>query len=236
MKIDAGADLILTQLFYDVKVFFNYIKDCQEIGIIVPIIPGLLPIQNFNSFKRIVNLCNTQCPNDLLEMLEKVRNDDEKVKQLGIEYCTSMCNQLLEKGVLGLHFYTLNLEKSVCEILSRLDIASLPQNKILPWKRVNSTKRTNENVRPIFWKNSSKSYHIKTYYWDEFPNGLWGDSRSPAFGKIEDQFVSLCKDYFNNSKKIKQLKKIWGEKITCLGDINRVFVAYIEGRINSLPW
>ena len=77
---------------------------------------------------------------------------------------------------------------------------------------------------------------IKTFYWDEFPNGMWGDSRSPAFGNIEDHFVSLCKDYFKDSKKYKQLKKIWGEKITSLGDISKVFIGYIERKINKLPW
>ena len=86
--------------------YIKYLKDCREFGIICPIIPGLLPIQNYNSFKRIINLCRTSCPQELGESLEKVKNDDEKIKELGIDHCTRMCLKLIENGVLGLHFST----------------------------------------------------------------------------------------------------------------------------------
>ncbi len=236
MKIEAGADLIITQLFYDVEMYLKYIKDCREFGIKCPIIPGILPIQNYNSFKRIIHLCNSKCPKELEENLEKLKNDDEKVKELGIDYCTKMCMQMIEKGILGLHFYTLNLEKSVCEVLRRLELSSSPKPKELPWKKLNTPKRTSENVRPIFWKNNTKSYLSKTWYWDEFPNGIWGDSRSPAFGNVEDHFLSICKDYYKDSKRTKHYKKIWGDKITSLEDISQVFINFIEGKIKKIPW
>ena len=236
MKVDAGADLIITQLFFDVDMFIKYVKDCVEFGITIPILPGLLPIQNYNSFKRILNLCKTTCPLELAESLEKVKHDDEKVKELGIDHCTRMSFKLLENGFLGLHYYTLNLEKSVCEVLRRLNLSSSPKNRELPWKKNNHPKRNSENVRPIFWKNNSKSYLSKTWYWDEFPNGIWGDSRSPAFGNISEHFVSFCKDYLKDTKKYKQLKKLWGEKLTNLDDVSKIFIDYIDGKITKLPW
>jgi methylenetetrahydrofolate reductase (NADPH) len=236
LKVDAGADLIITQLFFDVNMYLKYVKDCDENGINIPIIPGLLPIQNYNSFKRILNLCKTTCPPELAEALEKVKTDDEKVKELGIDHCTKMSMQLLENGILGLHYYTLNLEKSVNEVLRRLNLTSSPKNRELPWKKNNHPKRNSENVRPIFWKNNSKSYTSKTFYWDEFPNGIWGDSRSPAFGNIAEHFVSFCKDYLKDTKKSKQLRKIWGEKLLTVEDVAKTFINYIDGKINKLPW
>jgi methylenetetrahydrofolate reductase (NADPH) len=236
MKVDAGADLIITQLFFDVDVYMKYVQDVNDYGIKVPILPGLLPVQNYNSFKRIINLCKTTCPPELEESLEKVKNDDEKVKEVGIYHTTKMCMQLLDNGVLGLHFYTLNLEKSVSEVLRRINLTSSPKSREFPWKKNNHPKRNSENVRPIFWKNNSKSYLSKTWYWDEYPNGIWGDSRSPAFGNISEHFVSFCKDYLKDNKKSKQLKKMWGDKLTSIDDVSRTFINYIDGKINKLPW
>jgi methylenetetrahydrofolate reductase (NADPH) len=238
-KIDAGADFIITQLFYDVGEFLEYVNSCRKYGITVPILPGLLPIQNYNSFKKIINLCRISVPKELQEKLDSVKGDDEKIKQCGIENCLDMCRQLLENGVSGIHYYTMNLEKSVNETLKLLDFKMTTRPKELPWKKYTNPKRNNENVRPIFWKNNSKSYLSKTWYWDEFPNGIWGDSRSPAFGNLTDHFVSFCNNYISQKdslKKIKQLKKIWGETLSSLTDVNKVFINYIEGKINKLPW
>jgi methylenetetrahydrofolate reductase (NADPH) len=238
-KVDAGADFIITQLFYDADEYLDYVNDCKNFGINVPILPGLLPIQNYNSFKKITDLCRIKIPKELQEKLEKVKNDDEKVKECGVENCYAICKKLLENGVNGIHFYTMNLEKSVNDILKKLDLKIPPKVRELPWKKVTNPKRISENVRPIFWKNNSKSYLSKTWYWDEFPNGIWGDSRSPAFGNLTDHFVSFCKDYIpskDSVKKIKQLKKMWGDKVKSLDDVSTVFLNYIDGKIKKLPW
>jgi methylenetetrahydrofolate reductase (NADPH) len=238
-KVDAGADFIITQLFYDPDEFLEFYANCKNAGITAPILPGLLPIQNYNSFKKIIDLCRINVPHELHEKLEKVRTDDEKVKECGIENCYEICKKLIENGVNGIHFYTMNLEKSVNEILKRLDLKIPQRIRELPWKKVTNPKRIQENVRPIFWKNNSKSYLSKTWYWDEFPNGIWGDSRSPAFGNLTDHFVSFCKDYINTKdsvKKFKLLKTMWAEQITCLDDVSAVFINYLEGKIKKLPW
>ena len=238
-KVDAGADFIITQLFYDPDEFLDYTKACNELGISCPILPGLLPIQNYNSFKKIINLCRISVPDDLLKKLESVKSDDEKVKEAGIENCINICKKLMENGVMGIHYYTMNLEKSVNEVIKQLDFKITSKTRELPWKKHTNPKRVQETVRPIFWKNTPKSYLSKTWYWDEFPNGIWGDSRSPAFGNLTDHFISFCKDYISvkdSSKKMKALKKIWGEKLSCLDDIGQVFINFIEGKINKLPW
>ncbi len=238
-KVDAGADLIITQLFYDPDEFLSYEKACKNIGINVPVLPGLLPVQNYNSFKKIINLCRISVPDVLQKKLESVKSDDEKVKQVGIENCVEICKKLMENGVSGLHFYTMNLEKSVNEVIKQLDLKIASKTRELPWKKYSNPKRVQEKVRPIFWKNTPKSYLSKTWYWDEFPNGIWGDSRSPAFGNLTDHFISFCKDYISvkdSLKKLKALKKIWGDKLSSLENVGEVFINFIEGKINKLPW
>src|ERR1700744_3437845 len=97
-----------------------------------------------------------------------------------------MCKDIRAGGVHGFHFYTLNLEKSTRLILEGLEFVAPRENiRSLPWNPSLSKKREKENVRPIFWKNRIKSYVNRTEAWDEFPNGRWGDSRSPAFGELD---------------------------------------------------
>lgn len=94
-----------------------------------------------------------------------------------------MCKKLLNHGVLGFHFYTLNLEKSVRLILEGMEfVAPMETVKPLPWNPSLAKNRGKETVRPIFWRNRTRSYILRTEGWDEYPNGRWGDSRSP--GKI----------------------------------------------------
>jgi methylenetetrahydrofolate reductase (NADPH) len=235
-KVDAGADMIITQLFYDPEEYLDYLDECKKIGINVPNIPGLLPIQNYNSFKRIVDMCSLKVPQELSENLEKYKSDDDKVKEYGINNCTEICKKLLERGVKGIHFYTMNLEKSTGEVLNKLGWKNPPKPRELPWRKLSNPRRNEENIRPIFWKHNSKSYLSKTFHWDEYPNGIWGDSRSPAFGDVNEHFVSLCKGKLGESKKGKNLRKIWGEKLKNIQDVEQVFINYIEGKILKLPW
>lgn len=181
-------------------------------------------------------MCKIKIPSELAERLETVKTDDEKVKEYGVINCVEMCKKLLSKGVLGLHFYTMNLEKSVGEVIKKLEMKITTKLRDLPWKKYSNPKRVQENVRPIFWKYNSKSYLSKTWFWDEFPNGIWGDSRSPAFGNVTEHFVSFSKDYLKETKKFKQLKKMWGETLKSKQDVEEVFINYINGKIKKLPW
>ncbi|WWC72478.1 methylenetetrahydrofolate reductase [Kwoniella pini CBS 10737] len=121
IKCDAGADFIITQLFYDVEGFLDWVRICREKGITQPIIPGIMPIQNFASFRRLVNLTKCPVPEAISSDLIPISSDDSAVKRYGAELATKMVKQVLEsKLVPGIHFCTLNLEKSVRTILENL--------------------------------------------------------------------------------------------------------------------
>lgn len=228
-KVDAGADFIITQVFYDVDIFLKWVKKCRAIGISCPIIPGLLPIQNYSGFNRIITLSKTIVPQFVLEELEPIKDDDAAVKEYGIRLAVDMIRKMFADGIKCYHFYTMNLERSTRLILEALEFVPPIENvKPLPWCPSLSAKRKKENVRPIFWRNRTKSYIARTEAWDEFPNGRWGDSRSPAFGELDGYGVSL-----KHSKKGALALWRYPQK---LGDIFDVFVQYCRGEVNSLPW
>lgn len=167
-------------------------------------------------------------PPEILESLEPIKTDDEEVRKYGIEFGVSQCRDFIEKGYRFLHFYTMNLERSVIEIIKGLGI--LDSQRHLPFKK--SSTRTGEDVRPIFWAIKPKSYIARTQEWDEFPNGRWGVSRSAAFGECE-QYYSLQK---KNSFNMDELKKLWGEQVLNLSDIIKVFVLFLQGKIRKYPF
>lgn len=230
-KIDAGADFVVTQLFYDVDLFLSWVDKCRAAGITAPIVPGIMPIQSYAGFMRMTSFCKTFVPTEILEALEKVRDDDAAVKSLGVELCTKMCRKLINAGLPGLHFYTLNLEKSVIDILESLGFIA-PSAHLMPWKQSQVPRRCNkEDVRPIFWANRPQSYLDRTMSWDEFPNGRWGNASSPAFGDLSH--YHLCP---RRVGKAEERLALWGEHPTTPREIFKVFADYIEGSVTRLPW
>jgi len=133
-KMDAGADLIITQFFYDAEQFFDFVRRCRAAGIEAPILPGILPIQSYSNFCRMTEYCGVRVPQQLRDRLEPVKDDDDAVKRVGCEVATEMCRQILKElpeDVDGVHFYTLNLERSVTQILvdmGAVDFVRLPQS------------------------------------------------------------------------------------------------------------
>jgi methylenetetrahydrofolate reductase (NADPH) len=124
-KVAAGADFVLTQLFYDNRDYFAF-KDYLEnhLGLTVPLVPGVLPILSTAQIKRFTALCGATLPAPLLADLEALGDDDEAVTQYGIEVATAQCRELLAGGAPGLHFYTLNRARSTSAILANLGIAA----------------------------------------------------------------------------------------------------------------
>ena len=119
-KIDAGADMVLTQLFYDAPAYGNFLKDCHEMGIEVPIVPGIMPIQSFKAFKSMTEYCKCTVPKAILDRLKPVKDDDAAVREVGIEIMINFCRECLNYGAPGLHFYTLNkTEKCPRSMLER---------------------------------------------------------------------------------------------------------------------
>ena len=119
-KVDAGANIIVTQFFFDVQVYIHFVEKCREAGIDVPIVPGIMIILAYGSFKRIQDFSRCRVPDDIAEKLESLKKDASGFREYGIELATNMCKELIEYGVPGLHFYTLNMEKSVNEVLKNI--------------------------------------------------------------------------------------------------------------------
>ncbi|KAJ8519824.1 hypothetical protein ONZ45_g3250 [Pleurotus djamor] len=142
-----------------------------------------------------------------------------------------MCKQILaaDIGIRGLHFYTMNLEKGTKMLLEELNLVPRVETvKPLPWRQSLTPSRRQETIRPIFWANRAKSYIARTENWDEYPNGRFGDSRSPAYGELDGYGISL-----------KQTKedalKLWGQP-SSFSDISALFARFCTGKLLALPW
>ncbi|KAK9495885.1 methylenetetrahydrofolate reductase [Lipomyces doorenjongii] len=122
-KLDAGASFVITQMFYDVDHFLDWVDKCREKGITAPIVPGIMPISNYASFVRRAKWCEINVPPEFMLALERVKDDDAAVREVGAELVSDMCKAIIEKGhIFHLHFYTMNLEKSTRVILERLGL------------------------------------------------------------------------------------------------------------------
>lgn len=112
-KIDAGANFIFTQMFYDVDMFIEWVHAARAAGITVPIVPGIMPVQTWNGFQKATYLAKITVPQAFLDELEPHKNNDEKVREIGTKLVADLCRRILaaDIGIKGLHFYTMNLEK-----------------------------------------------------------------------------------------------------------------------------
>jgi methylenetetrahydrofolate reductase (NADPH) len=119
-KVDAGADFIVTQLFFDNRDYFNLVDRALALGIRLPVIPGIMPITDVGQIKRFTQMCGAKIPSALLAELEMADGIKEAVVKIGIRYSTAQCESLLKNGAPGIHFYTLNRSTSTQKILSDL--------------------------------------------------------------------------------------------------------------------
>jgi len=120
MKQDNGADCAVTQYFFDNEAFFRFRDDADKAGVTIPIIPGIMPVTNFDQIVRFSAMCGAIVPDWLHEKMNPIREDLDKVKALGIELATKQCRELLDNGVPGLHFYTLNKSEATIAIARQL--------------------------------------------------------------------------------------------------------------------
>jgi methylenetetrahydrofolate reductase (NADPH) len=121
-KVEAGADVVITQLFYDNADFFRFRDRCFKLGIMVPIVPGLLPITNFAQIKRITSLCGARLPATLVAGLEDAGDDADAQFELGVEFAVRQTRELFEAGVPGIHFYVLNRSEAAARVLSQVPL------------------------------------------------------------------------------------------------------------------
>jgi methylenetetrahydrofolate reductase (NADPH) len=123
-KVDAGADIVITQLFYDNQDFFRFRDGCDKIGIRVPIIPGVLPITNLKQVQRITSLCGARLPAQLINQLAS-RDDSDWHFQAGVDWSIRQSRELIEKESSGLHFYVLNQSSATLKIMQAIGIDAL---------------------------------------------------------------------------------------------------------------
>ena len=231
-KVKAGADFILTQIFYSIPLFLSFEKLLRddESGLFktIPIIPAVMPIQSYQSFRRMTKLANASIPPPLLARIEDVKADDEAVKQLGVDVAVEMIKQIrsgTEQRCMGAHLCTFNLERSVAFILEKtvmispresstpaghvqkleiVDVAGITSRLASTLSDDDTRNRAivddegNERLeppRPKQRRQSLRSTRSQQFAlavsegqgelgreanWDEFPNGRWGDARSPG--------------------------------------------------------
>ncbi|KAI9898271.1 hypothetical protein N3K66_006631 [Trichothecium roseum] len=289
-KTQAGADFIMTQLFFDIEAYDNFERTLREhpSGAFksIPIIPGLMPIQSYQMIKRTTKLSHAKMPEELLERLNAVKGDDEKVKLVGVDIVSELVEKIKDiksrtPGPQGFHFYTLNLEKAVSFIVERTglipdnDEEQAIANELIapPTLQVNGHRRRDHSRSSRRLSSAGSDPHNRVIVgdrrpshpdwevtgkdaaaiagaintrantlaisegegvlgreatWDDFPNGRFGDSRSPAYGEIDGYGVSL-------HVSVNQATALWGNPKT-REEINELFIKHINGQITAIPW
>jgi methylenetetrahydrofolate reductase (NADPH) len=279
-KVRAGADFIMTQLFYDVEKYVSFERMLREdpSGVFadIPILPGLMPIQSYAILRRTTKLSNARLPSHIQDRLETIKGDDAKVKKVGVDILSEIVSQLRSalprNKPLGFHFYTLNLEKVVSFVIERSGLIpaapeesaiveddstiiingqhrdrrtstlSVDPNNHLIVDAVDGRRDDSTLLEPAKQAGFLKAPHPdvtlaisegegalgREATWDDFPNGRFGDARSPAFGDIDGYGPSL---HMSHS----QAQKLWGFPVGA-DDISALFVRHISGDLAAIPW
>jgi len=292
-KVQAGADFIMTQLFYDVETFdqFESLLRNHSSGAFkdIHIIPGLMPVQSYQILRRTTKLSHANLPDSILQRFEAVKSDDGAVKRVGVEVISEMVEHMKTTSAnrpKGFHFYTLNLEKAVAQIIEKCNL--IPQeipsitvqddsavadeetdgflvvkkSKTEAKRRQSSTANSQPRNRVVVDRERATSPSSKDYEapedeagipgekpgsqsnnlaisegdgslgreatWDDFPNGRWGDARSPAYGEIDGYGVSL-------HVSIPAALKLW-DRPTTRADITTLFERHVRGDLEAIPW
>jgi methylenetetrahydrofolate reductase (NADPH) len=120
-KIEAGADSAITQYFYNIDAYTNFMEKCARANLDAPVVPGIMPITNFKGLVRFSDNCGAEIPRWIRKQLEAYQDDNDSLVAFGTDVVTSLCSRLLSSGAPGLHFYTLNQSQATLEIWRRLN-------------------------------------------------------------------------------------------------------------------
>ena len=120
-KVDAGGEIIITQLYYDNADLFRFRDRCRLAGIQVPIVPGILPVTNLAQIKRITSLCQARLPHEFVAALERAGDDEAAQFEVGVEFATRQVQELLDDGAPGVHFYVLNKSPAAVRVLQGVE-------------------------------------------------------------------------------------------------------------------
>ena len=122
-KVEAGADGAITQYFYNADAYFHFVADCRDLGVTIPIVPGIMPVTNYTQLARFSDLCGAEIPRWMRKRLEAFDGNLEAIRAFGIEVVTELCRRLIDGGVPGLHFYTMNRAEPTLTICRNLGLA-----------------------------------------------------------------------------------------------------------------
>ncbi len=115
-KVEAGADSAITQYFYNADAYFRFLDSCEKLAIDIPIVPGIMPIINYTQLMRFSDMCGAEIPRWIVHRLRDFGDDRESIRAFGVDVTTELCRRLLEQGVPGLHFYSMN-QYPACEAI-----------------------------------------------------------------------------------------------------------------------
>jgi len=124
-KVEAGANSALTQYFYNADAYFRFVDDCEKMGLDLPIVPGIMPITNYTQLARFSDACGAEIPRWIRNRLMSLGDDVEAIRSVGADVVTNMCQQLLDGGAPGLHFYSMNQTGATMKVWNNLGL----QNK-----------------------------------------------------------------------------------------------------------
>merc|ERR1719310_490383 len=216
---------------FDTDLQFEFLKKSQAIGVpkSFDVFPGIMPIQSYPGFRRMTGLCKTFIPKAIDEALELIKDNENAVKEYGIEQAVDMCQELMKGGAPGLHLYTLNLEKSataICEKLGLVD-ETVKMMKEYPFNRSTGTRGV-ESTRPIFWAQRTKSYVERTKGWNEFPDGRFGKREETTFK--EPSLAPIAED------QAKKLSNEWS--FSDEAGLSALFAEFLApgSNVTQLPW
>ncbi len=119
-KVDAGANGAITQYFFNAEAYFRFVEECQGLGIGIPIIPGIMPVTNYSQLARFSDACGADIPRWMRKRLEGFGDDLESIRTFGEEVVTRLCQELVDGGAPGLHFYTMNRAQATLKVLGNL--------------------------------------------------------------------------------------------------------------------
>lgn len=122
-KVDAGADVIITQLFFSNRDYFDFVKRIRKAGIKLPVVAGIMPVSNGAQIQRFAKICGAGIPSEMQKKIDAFGEDQASVEAYGIEFATRQCGELLENGAPGIHFYTLNKSRATREIYQNLKLS-----------------------------------------------------------------------------------------------------------------
>jgi methylenetetrahydrofolate reductase (NADPH) len=121
-KVDAGGDIVVTQLFYDNADFFRFREQCEALGITAPIVPGIMPVTNYSQIRRIATLCKARLPDAFTDAFEAAGDDEAAQFEAGVNYAARQVEELIAGGVPGMHFYVLNKSPATVRVLEHVGL------------------------------------------------------------------------------------------------------------------